>query len=78
MIKNIRYGLQNGISKYIKDVENGLSCNCVCAGCGGILVARKGKKQTHHFAHYNTDEEMVDLAIINAKAIYKNYIKHNY
>lgn len=42
---------------YIDDVENGLDCNCSCPACGGKLIARnEGKKNKHHFAHYNKAE----------------------
>lgn len=40
----------------IEDVKSGLSCNCVCASCGATLVAKKGQKNRHHFAHYESDE----------------------
>lgn len=42
---------------FIKDVANGLKCNCVCPRCGGTLVAKnnpKNKKEAH-FAHYQED-----------------------
>lgn len=35
----------------IKDVQSGLGCNCSCADRGTPLVAKKGKKKAHHFAH---------------------------
>jgi hypothetical protein len=36
----------------VSQVERGLACNCVCAECGGRVLARKGKKNRHGFAHY--------------------------
>lgn len=33
-------------------VERGLRCDCVCAHCGAALLARKGRKNRHHFAHF--------------------------
>lgn len=33
-------------------VERGLNCDCVCAHCGAALLARKGRKNRHHFAHF--------------------------
>lgn len=40
----------------IKDVKNGLACNCICPNCGADLVARQGKVRIPHFAHHNDDE----------------------
>ncbi len=33
-------------------VARGLACDCVCAHCGALLQAKKGRKNRHHFAHY--------------------------
>ena len=35
----------------IKQVEKGLACNCICFECSEPVVARKGEKNEHHFAH---------------------------
>ena len=42
---------------FIKDVANGLECNCVCPRCGGTLVAKNNPKNKReaHFAHYKED-----------------------
>ena len=45
------YGKLNGKIVSIEDVEKGLNCNCLCPSCGGILIAKKGNKNIHHFAH---------------------------
>ncbi|MBQ5523446.1 MAG: hypothetical protein IIT86_11670 [Oscillospiraceae bacterium] len=50
---NLIYALQNGSIVNISDVESGLKCNCVCPACGERLVAKKGNKMMHHFAHYS-------------------------
>ncbi|USK69189.1 competence protein CoiA family protein [Peribacillus asahii] len=50
------YGLKNGKIVYISDVESGLKCNCVCPSCNGQLIAKKGSRKNHHFAHYNSEE----------------------
>lgn len=52
---NLIYALHDNELVHISQVESGLKCNCVCPSCGSALVARKGKKVTHHFAHYNAD-----------------------
>lgn len=56
--KELVYALNSeGKCIYIDDVENGLNCNCTCPACGGQLIARnEGKKNKHHFAHYNKAE----------------------
>ncbi len=36
----------------IDEVEKGLKCGCTCIECGEKLVAKKGTKNVHHFAHY--------------------------
>lgn len=45
-----------GKNVYIDDVPNGKKCNCVCAECGGKLIARQGNIRVHHFAHENGAE----------------------
>ena len=50
---NLIYALKDGIITSIKDVQSGLKCGCVCPACGAQLVARKGTKKMHHFAHYS-------------------------
>lgn len=48
---NLIYALKNDKIVYIDDVESGLKCECYCPACGEPLVAKKGNKMTHHFAH---------------------------
>ncbi len=39
---------------HISQVDNGLSCGCICLECGGRMVAANGGKiQQHHFRHYD-------------------------
>lgn len=40
----------------VKQVERGLACMCFCFECGEPVVARKGDKNEHHFAHLNNKE----------------------
>lgn len=35
----------------IQEVPRGLECKCTCPACEAKLVAKKGPKQAHHFAH---------------------------
>jgi len=50
------YGLKNGKLLHISEVSSGLACECHCAHCNARLVARKGNKYAHCFAHYQSDE----------------------
>jgi Competence protein CoiA-like family len=46
------FGLRSdGLMIHISDAEQGKACDCVCPVCESPLVARKGEKNTHHFAH---------------------------
>jgi hypothetical protein len=49
------FGLKNGRMHAPADVESGLTCGCVCVGCGAVLVAKKGAKKRWHFAHHNVE-----------------------
>jgi len=49
------FGLRNGRMYAPADVDAGLACRCRCAGCGAILVAKKGIKKRWHFAHHNVE-----------------------
>ena len=40
-------------SVHVNDVPNGLKCGCHCPECGGQLIARQGKSNAWHFAHYD-------------------------
>jgi len=50
------FGMKNGELRHISEVDSGLACGCRCAACVSRLVARKGDKNTHHFAHYQDEE----------------------
>ncbi len=52
--KNTGWGSRNGKAVRVSEVSRGLACGCVCPGCGGQLVAKKGTQRAHHFAHANT------------------------
>ncbi len=53
---NLTYAQKNGKLVHVSEVENGLKCGCVCPACGEVLIARKGNKVAHHFAHKSTIE----------------------
>lgn len=50
------FGYKNDELVHISEVARGLECGCMCPSCGHPLIARKGNKKIHHFAHYNRAE----------------------
>lgn len=40
----------------ISEVLPGLACHCFCPACDSRLIARKGSRNVHHFAHYRKPE----------------------
>lgn len=49
---NLTYALDSeGKLVNIEQAESGKKCNCICPACEESLVAKKGKKREHHFAH---------------------------
>ncbi len=45
------FGLQGDRLIHVSEAEAGLACGCICPACKERLVARKGAKVIHHFAH---------------------------
>lgn len=68
--------LKDGKLINISKVESGLRCGCVCAGCGGQLIARKGDVKVHHFAHVNADCQAGQESAIHL-AFKEAYLKHS-
>ena len=52
----ITYALRNGKLVSIHTVPSGLACACICTACLQPLIARKGAKMTHHFAHHQGED----------------------
>lgn len=52
---NLVYAMKGDKLVHISKVESGLKCNCTCPSCNASLVARKGGKVMHHFAHHNAE-----------------------
>ncbi len=50
--QSIPYGLKEGHLLRINQVSRGLTCDCICPFCYNPLVAKKGSRNQHHFAHY--------------------------
>lgn len=48
---NLIYALKEGVIISIADAESGKKCGCTCPACGEELIAKKGTKRMHHFAH---------------------------
>ena len=55
----------------IKQVEKGLACNCFCFECSEPVVAKKGDKNEHHFAHSSNKES----CHINPESILHKFAK---
>jgi hypothetical protein len=47
----IAYASKDGKLVHVSSVERGLKCGCTCPSCGAQVIARKGSKKVHHFAH---------------------------
>jgi hypothetical protein len=45
------FGLRNEQLVHVSQVEGGKACGCLCPSCRAELVARKGTRVVHHFAH---------------------------
>ena len=55
MPANLVYGLDaNKRMVHISKVPNGLDCECICASCGKLLIAKNNPENiiAEHFAHY--------------------------
>jgi len=52
----LTYAYKADCLAHISEVDSGLQCGCVCPVCGNHLIARKGRKTAHHFAHHNLSE----------------------
>ncbi len=52
---NLTYALKEGVITHISEVERGLKCGCICPACKDKLIARKGKRVMHHFAHQSIE-----------------------
>lgn len=63
----IFYGIKDGKCVHIDSVESGLKCGCFCSACGDTLIAKKGSKNIHHFAHRSA----VDCEYGNESALHK-------
>jgi len=55
----------------IKQVERGLKCDCFCFECGEQVLAKKGEKNEHHFAHISNKES----CNINPESILHKFAK---
>lgn len=56
---------------HISSVEKGLACHCTCFQCNEIVIAKKGKKRQHHFAHASSKASCV----INPESLLHKYAK---
>lgn len=56
---------------HISTVEKGLACHCTCFQCNEIVIAKKGQKRRHHFAHVSSKAS----CIINPESLLHKYAK---
>lgn len=52
----LEWALYDGVITHISKVDRGKRCSCCCPHCKAPLVARKGEKNSHHFAHENRED----------------------
>ncbi len=74
-LPQLPFALKNNTLVDINDVPSGLACNCTCPGCGEPLIAKKGDKKVHHFAHKpesNCSAGLETALHLKAKDILKN------
>src|SRR3989337_2264744 len=52
------YGMETSSARIvsIREVKNGLQCECICVNCKEVLIAKQGPKKEWHFAHVNDKE----------------------
>jgi|GEM_PF-4221556 len=74
----IPFAEHNGKIVHISQVENGLSCNCLCCYCGAKLIAKNNSDNIRepHFAHYDSDDCGKSLETSIHKAA-KQYLSEN-
>lgn len=56
MDQKLTYAVRDGRLVHIGEVGSGLNRDCLCPACGTALIARKGLRNRHHFAHYSKQE----------------------
>lgn len=59
------YGLHKDRIVHINSVQRGLDCNCICPNCEVNLIAKKGDKNSHHFAHENHNGDHCNESILH-------------
>lgn len=59
----IPYAIRDGSIVHVSEVERGLQQDCHCPACDEALVARKGAKVAHHFAHQAKSECSAESAL---------------
>lgn len=51
----LQWARKGGMIVHVSQVVSGAACECVCDKCGQALIAKKGRRRTHHFAHESAD-----------------------
>lgn len=57
------YALSPALNRmvHIDSVQRGLSCSCVCPGCGEPMIANQGEHNKHYFSHERKPGAQHDL-----------------
>ncbi|GBE29002.1 MAG TPA: hypothetical protein ENH10_02645 [Bacteroidetes bacterium] len=61
----IPYGENDGKMVHVRSVESGKHLDIVCPVCKGPLIARKGDKRSHHFAHATSSQQCSAESILH-------------
>lgn len=64
------FGIKAEQVVHVRDVDRGLACDCTCPHCKSPLVAKKGNKNIHHFAHSAYDIEIEECGYGNQTALH--------
>ena len=69
---DILYGIRTDDGKVVNidEVSKGLDCNCICPQCKVKLIAKKGDKNIHHFAHYGEQNRECNIVKANESALH--------
>lgn len=86
----LAWGLRDNTWIHINDAERGRHCHSTCPSCGSPLIAKKGNKNTWHYAHLTNTQckgetvlhklgkrAVIDLAINKALLTLPTHIKGN-
>lgn len=61
MNRNLKnpFGWLHGKLVHVSEVDTGIQCGCICPSCKSPLIAKKGDRKIHHFAHSNKTNKCI-------------------